>query len=164
VDKSKIPPFSSSNGFKHPEKPIYEKRGAATMATPHLFMRMRINHVEFANLYARADNIGDVCAAEVTVDGVRTLLVSVYINPNTSTDDIECFLLYNLMAYSPKFCAMWPRLQNTACTRLHQSKHIHRRHRMFPTLQPDGLFAKDLYSVPETQTIDLLQHAHHSHR
>jgi hypothetical protein len=91
VDKSKIPPFSSSNGFKYPEKPIYEKSGAATMATEHVLMR--IHHVEFANLYARADNIGDVCAAEVMVDGVRTLLVPVYINPNTSTDDIECFLL-----------------------------------------------------------------------
>jgi hypothetical protein len=46
--KSKIPPLSSSNGFKYPEKPIYEKRGAATMYAPHLLMR--INHVEFANL------------------------------------------------------------------------------------------------------------------
>jgi hypothetical protein len=66
---------------------IYERSGATTMATPHLLMG--INHVEFANLYARADNIGDVCAAEVMVDGVRTLLVSVYVNPNTSTDNIE---------------------------------------------------------------------------
>jgi hypothetical protein len=102
--KSKIPPLSSSNGFKYPEKPIYEKGGAATMATPHLLMR--INHVEFANLYAGADNMGDVCAAEVMVDGVRTLLVPVYINPNTSTEDIESFLIYNLMAYSPKICTM----------------------------------------------------------
>jgi hypothetical protein len=37
---------------------IYEKCEAATMATPHLLMR--INHVEFANLYARANNISDV--------------------------------------------------------------------------------------------------------
>jgi hypothetical protein len=107
--KSKIPPLSSSNGYKYPEKPIYGKRGAATMPTPHLLMR--INHVEFANLYARVYNIGDVRAAEVMVDGIRTLFVSVYINPKTSTDDIECFLLYNLMAYSPKFCTMWPRLK-----------------------------------------------------
>jgi hypothetical protein len=84
---------------------IYEKRGTATMATPHLLMR--INHVEFANLCVRDDNIGDVCAA----DGVRTLLVSVYINPNTPTDDIESFLLYSLMAYSPKICTVWPRLK-----------------------------------------------------
>jgi hypothetical protein len=88
---------------------IYEKSGAATMVTPHLLML--INHVESAKLYARADNIGDVCAAEVSVDVFRTLLISVYINPNTSTDDIECFLLYNLMAYSPKFCTMWPSLK-----------------------------------------------------
>jgi hypothetical protein len=101
----KIPLLSSGNGFKYPEKPIYEKCGAATMATPHLLMR--INHFQFANLCARADNIGDVCAA----DGVRAQLVSVYINPNTSTDDIECFLLYNLMAYSAKICTMWPRLK-----------------------------------------------------
>jgi hypothetical protein len=42
------------------------------------------------------------------VDGVRTLLAFVYINPNTSTDN-ECFILYNLIAYSPKICTMWPR-------------------------------------------------------
>jgi hypothetical protein len=85
------------------------KRGAATTVTPHLLMR--INHVEFTNLYARADNIDEVCAVEVMVDDVRTLLVSVYINPNTSTDDIECSLFYNLMAYSPNICAMWQRLK-----------------------------------------------------
>jgi hypothetical protein len=79
------------------------------MATPHLLTR--INHVEFSNLYARADNIGEVLAAEVMVDGVRTLLVSVYINPNPSTDDTEYFLLYNLTAYSPENCTMWPRLK-----------------------------------------------------
>jgi hypothetical protein len=72
---------------------------------------MRNSDVEFGNLYARADNIGDVCAAEMMVVRVRTLLVSVYINPNTSTDDIESFLLYNLMAYSTKICTMWPRLK-----------------------------------------------------
>jgi hypothetical protein len=54
---------------------------------------------------------GDVCAAEVMVDSVRTLLVPVYINPNTSTDNIECLLLYNLMAYLPKICTMWPRFK-----------------------------------------------------
>jgi hypothetical protein len=79
------------------------------MATQHLLMRF--NHVESANLYTRADKIGNVCAAEVTVDLVRTLFVSVYINPSTSTNDIECFLLYNLMAYSPKLFTMWPRLK-----------------------------------------------------
>jgi hypothetical protein len=100
--------------FKHPHVRaggvvIYEKRGAATMATPHLLMH--INHVESANLYALTDNIGDVCAAEVMVDGVRTLLVSLYISPNTFTDDIELFLLYNLVAYSPKICTMWQGLK-----------------------------------------------------
>jgi hypothetical protein len=98
--KSKISLLSSSNRLKCPEMPIYEKRGAAIMATPCLLMR--ISHVEFANLYARTDNIGDVCVAEVMVDSVRTLFVFLYINPNTSTDDIECFLLYNMMVYSPR--------------------------------------------------------------
>jgi hypothetical protein len=46
--KSKIPPLTLSNGFKYPEKPIYGKRGAGNMTTPHLLMR--INHVKFANL------------------------------------------------------------------------------------------------------------------
>jgi hypothetical protein len=96
--------LSSSNGFKYPEKPIYEKHRADTMATPHLLMH--ISHIEFVNLYARATNNGEVCAAKVMADGVRTLLVSIYINPNTYTDDIECFILYNLMAYSPKICTM----------------------------------------------------------
>jgi hypothetical protein len=107
--KGKIPLLSSSNGFKYPVTPIYEKRGATNMATPHLLMR--INHVEFANLYARADNMGDVCAVEVIIDGVRTLLVPFYINHNTSTDDIECFLLYNLLAYSQEIYTMWLRLK-----------------------------------------------------
>jgi hypothetical protein len=83
------------------------------MTTPRLLMR--INQFEFANLYAWADNICYVCAAEVMVDGVRTLLVPVYINPNTSTEDIECFLLYNLMAYSSKIFTMWPRLKRFGC-------------------------------------------------
>jgi hypothetical protein len=49
--------------------------------------------------------------AEVMVDGVRTLLISIYINPNTSIDDVECFLLCNLMAYSPMICTMWVRFK-----------------------------------------------------
>jgi hypothetical protein len=78
------------------------------MATLHLLMH--INHIEFANLCAQADNIGDICAAKMMVGDVRTLLVFVYINPNTFTYDTECFLLYNLMAYLPKICTM-PRLK-----------------------------------------------------
>jgi hypothetical protein len=50
---------------------MHEKRGATTMATPHLLMC--INYVEFENLYAWANNIGQVYAAEVMVDGVRFL-------------------------------------------------------------------------------------------
>jgi hypothetical protein len=79
------------------------------MATPHLLMH--VNHIGFANLCAQDHNIGDICPAEVIVDGVRTLLVSIYMNPNTSTDYIECFLFYNLMACSPKICTMWPRFK-----------------------------------------------------
>jgi hypothetical protein len=113
-DAVSIDGYNCVTPFKRPDVraggvAIYEKQGAATMTTPHLLMR--INHVEFTNLCGRADKIDDVCAAEVMVDGVRTLLVSVYINPNTSTDDIECFLLYNLKAYSAQICTMWPRLK-----------------------------------------------------
>jgi hypothetical protein len=49
------------------------------------------------------------------------------------------------------------RCQNTACIRIHQSQHIHRRHRMFPNLQPDGLFAKDLHNAAETHSHRWLQ-------
>jgi hypothetical protein len=101
------------------------------MATPHLLMR--INHVEFANLYARANNISDVWAAEVMVDSVRTLLVSIHINPNTSTDDIECFLLYNLMAYAPMICTMWQRLKT-----IRLLQHAHHSH-WWLKLQPRRL-------------------------
>ncbi|CAI6350723.1 unnamed protein product [Macrosiphum euphorbiae] len=48
------------------------------------------------------DDIGDICSLETTINCKRTVLVSVYIFPNTPFERIKEFFVLNLMAYSPK--------------------------------------------------------------
>ena len=48
------------------------------------------------------DGIGDICAIKATIHNQPVLIVSAYITPGTSIDDIEDFFELNLMAYSEK--------------------------------------------------------------
>jgi hypothetical protein len=47
---------------------------------------------------------GDVCAAECFVIGQKVLVVTVYVSPNTPSDDWKSVIFYNLAGYSPKLC------------------------------------------------------------
>lgn len=60
-----------------------EKTNTKRIATPH-------------------DEIRDIRSVETTIDGKRTLLVSVYDSPNTSFERIKELFVLSLMAYSPK--------------------------------------------------------------
>ena len=45
---------------------------------------------------------GDICSAEVTIDGTQVLLVALYISPGSRLQNIKEFLELNLWAYSHK--------------------------------------------------------------
>ncbi len=46
------------------------------------------------------DGIGDICAADILINGQKALLVCVYISPGTPLRDIETFFEMNFWAYS----------------------------------------------------------------
>jgi hypothetical protein len=58
------------------------------MAMPHLLMRLdKQNTAKTSIKLAASESCGDVCAAECLVNGQKMLVVTVYISPNTPSDD-----------------------------------------------------------------------------
>jgi hypothetical protein len=61
---------------------------ATTMATPHLLMKLdKQNMAETSFKLPALDSCGDVCAAECPVNGQKVLVVTVYLSPNTPSDN-----------------------------------------------------------------------------
>jgi len=58
-----------------------------------------------------SEECGDICAIESTINGQRTLIVTVYVNPNSNMADIKLFFLTNLLMYSPKASEMFEELR-----------------------------------------------------
>ncbi|XP_077277313.1 uncharacterized protein LOC143905647 [Temnothorax americanus] len=82
---------------------IYEKNEAETMARPHRLMK---GDGENELRLADADKYGDICAVQAKIDNKKCLVMSVYINPNTSMENIIDFISRNLLAYSPNVCKL----------------------------------------------------------
>jgi hypothetical protein len=80
---------------------------AATMATPHLLMKMdKQNMTKTSFKLPASDSCGDVCAAECPVNGQKVLVVTTYVSPNTPNDDWKSLIFSNLAGYSPEVCKM----------------------------------------------------------
>nr|XP_029733968.1 uncharacterized protein LOC115269410 [Aedes albopictus] len=75
---------------------IYQKVTASTIAAPHTIRQLSEKYDEE---FSQVNNFGDICAAEILVMGCKTLLVSVYISPGTSTRNIKLFMLRKLSHY-----------------------------------------------------------------
>jgi hypothetical protein len=77
---------------------IFERKEALTLAIKHELLGLDDQYYRMRAACSK----GDVCAAEVEISGITTLLVSAYISPGTSPDDLKFFLLRFFMAYTPK--------------------------------------------------------------
>jgi hypothetical protein len=78
---------------------------ATNMATPHLLMKLdKQNMAKTSFKLAASVACGDVCAAECPVNGQKVLVVTVYVSPNTPSDEWKSLIFSNLAEYSPKMC------------------------------------------------------------
>jgi hypothetical protein len=64
---------------------------------------------------AASESCGDVCAAGCLVNGQKVLVVTVYLSPNTPSEDWKSLIFYNLAGYSPKVCEMFKFLARRGC-------------------------------------------------
>lgn len=51
-------------------------------------------------LLAVADNYGDICAAEITVDSRKIIVFAVYLSPNTTLKQAKTYMTRNLFKYN----------------------------------------------------------------
>jgi hypothetical protein len=76
---------------------------AISVAMPHLLMNLdKQNMVKTSFKLPASDSCGDVCAAECLVNGQKVLVVTVYVSPNTPSDNWKSLIFSNLAGYSPK--------------------------------------------------------------
>jgi hypothetical protein len=67
------------------------------MATPHLLMKLDKQKMAKALLNLAASELyGDICAAECLVNGQKVLVVTVYVSPNTPSDNWKSLIFSNL--------------------------------------------------------------------
>jgi hypothetical protein len=50
-----------------------------------------------------------------SVDGQKALMVTVYVSPNTPSDDWKSLIFSNLAGYSPKVCKLFTFLSRRGC-------------------------------------------------
>jgi hypothetical protein len=62
-----------------------------------------------------SESCGNVCAAERLVNGQKWFVVTVYISPNTPSDDLKYLIFSNLAGYSPKMCKIFTFLERRGC-------------------------------------------------
>jgi hypothetical protein len=86
------------------------------MATPHLLIKLdKQNMANTSFKLAASESCGDVCAAECLVNGRKVLVVTVYVSPNTPSDDWKSLIFSNLAGYSPKVCRLFKFLARRGC-------------------------------------------------
>jgi hypothetical protein len=64
---------------------------------------------------AASELCGNICAAVCLVNGQKVLVVTVYISPNTPSDDWKSLIFSNLDGYSPKVCKIFKFLARRGC-------------------------------------------------
>lgn len=74
----------------------------ALKSAKHDLIKFDESEMSVRRIVTAQDSIGDICSIETTINGKRALLVSVYISPNTSFNEIRKFFILNLLAYSPR--------------------------------------------------------------
>jgi hypothetical protein len=86
------------------------------MATHHLLMKLdKQNMAKMSFKLAASESCGDVRAAECLLNGQKVLVVTVYVSPNTPSDDLKWLKFPNLAGYSPKVCKMFKFLARRGC-------------------------------------------------
>jgi hypothetical protein len=89
---------------------------ATIMVTPHLLIKLdKQNMAKTSFKLPASDSCGDVCAAECPVNGQKVLVVTVYVSPNTLSDDWKSLIFSNLAGYSSEVCKMFKFLATRGC-------------------------------------------------
>jgi hypothetical protein len=70
---------------------------------------------KYADYTVAADKYGDIGAAEVIIGNEKCLLLSVYINPNTSLENTEFLISRSLLTYCPNACKISSILEMKGC-------------------------------------------------
>jgi hypothetical protein len=77
-------------------------------ATPHLLTKLdKQNMAKTSFRLPASDLCGDICAAEYLVNGQKVLMATVYVSPNTPSDNWKSLIFFNLAGYSQKVCNMF---------------------------------------------------------
>ncbi|XP_065093458.1 uncharacterized protein LOC135714113 [Ochlerotatus camptorhynchus] len=75
---------------------IYEKASISPVSTSHTIVQLGERHDP---IFVEAANYGDICAAEIQVDGCKMVLFSVYVSPNTPIKLAKAFMARSLTLY-----------------------------------------------------------------
>lgn len=78
---------------------IFENITSNIKATVH---GLKKTSAEYDEQLALADNCGDVCSVQVVLNCIRTLIVVVYISPETTIMQKKYFMIRNLFSYARK--------------------------------------------------------------
>lgn len=75
---------------------IYEKLSISPSSTPHTIKQL---NNEQDPIFSEADEFGDICAANILIDGSMMTLYCVYLSPKTSMKHAKAFMARNLFHY-----------------------------------------------------------------
>lgn len=78
---------------------IYEKVTIAPASMSHAIEKL---NERYDPILLEADSYGDICAADIIVDGCMITLVCVYLSPNTTMKLSKAFMIRNLFYYKYK--------------------------------------------------------------
>lgn len=67
-------------------------------------------------VFSATNVIGDVCGMDVMINNNKVSVISIYIHPNKSLNDIKIFILHNLLPYTTNMAQINPILASTNCS------------------------------------------------
>ena len=76
---------------------IYQHDSALDKAVSHAIEKLDVHYDE---QLTKADDFGDICAVEMSIEGINTILFSMYISPCTTIKQKKYFITRNLMMYT----------------------------------------------------------------
>jgi hypothetical protein len=86
------------------------------MAKPHFLVKLDKQNMAKTSFKLHAsESCGDVCAAEYLVNGQTLLVVTVYVSPNSPSNDWKSVIFCNLAGYSQKVCKMFKFFTRRGC-------------------------------------------------
>lgn len=75
---------------------IYEKNTIQPMSSPHTLKKLS---EKYDPILLEAEEYGDICAADIVVDGTKMVLCCIYLSPNVTIKQAETFMTRNLFCY-----------------------------------------------------------------